>query len=110
MRLRIEVRNARRGFTDERNAAVGVSPAALLNHLPDELTEGDGDDKPATAAALNTPAAVAAAPNGDIYIADTLNNRIRMVDHITGNIQTVAGDGETGGAGDIERSARCTAG
>ena len=39
----------------------------------------DGDDKPATEAALNTPSAVAAAPNGDIYIADTLNYRVRMI-------------------------------
>ena len=44
----------------------------------------DGDEKPATEAALNTPSAVAAAPNGDIYIADTLNYRIRMVDAKTG--------------------------
>jgi GT2 family glycosyltransferase/DNA-binding beta-propeller fold protein YncE len=56
----------------------------------------DGDDKPATEAALNTPSAVAAAPNGDIYIADTLNNRIRMIDHATGLIRTIAGDGTTG--------------
>jgi GT2 family glycosyltransferase/sugar lactone lactonase YvrE len=61
----------------------------------------DGDDKPATEAALNTPNAVVAAPNGDIYIADTLNNRIRMVDHATGFIHTVAGDGQPGGSGPI---------
>ena len=56
----------------------------------------DGDDKPATEAALNTPSAVAAAPNGDIYIADTLNYRIRMIDAKTGLIHTVAGDGTAG--------------
>jgi DNA-binding beta-propeller fold protein YncE len=56
----------------------------------------DGDEKPAIEAALNTPAAVAAAPNGDIYIADTLNYRIRMVDAKTGLIHTVAGDGAPG--------------
>jgi len=61
----------------------------------------DGDDKPATQAALNTPSAVAAASNGDIYIADTLNNRIRMIDHATGFIHTVAGDGETAEDGPI---------
>ncbi|MCC7417145.1 MAG: glycosyltransferase [Acidobacteria bacterium] len=55
----------------------------------------DGDDQPAIAAALNMPSAVAAAPNGDIYIADTLNNRIRVVAHATGRIHTVAGTGET---------------
>ena len=42
----------------------------------------DGDDKPATEAALHTPNAVAVAPNGDIYIADTLNYRVRMIDHV----------------------------
>jgi O-antigen biosynthesis protein len=61
----------------------------------------DGDDKPAIDAALNTPSAVATAPNGDIYIADTLNNRVRMIDHATGFIHTVAGDGQTGGDGPI---------
>jgi len=57
----------------------------------------DGDDKLATEAALNNPDAVATAPNGDIYIADTLNNRIRVVDHATGFIHTVAGDGQVAG-------------
>jgi len=61
----------------------------------------DGDEKLATEAALNTPSAVACAPNGDIYIADTLNNRVRMIDHATGFIHTVAGDGTTGASGPI---------
>ena len=61
----------------------------------------DGDEKPATEAALNTPSAVAAAPNGDVYIADTLNYRVRMVEAKTGIIHTVAGDGEPGDAQDV---------
>src|SRR6202022_214828 len=56
----------------------------------------DGDDQTATEAVENTPSAVAAAPNGDIYIADTLNYRIRMIDAKTGLIHTVAGDGSPG--------------
>ena len=56
----------------------------------------DGDEKFATQAALNTPSAVAAAPNGDIYIADTLNYRVRVIDAKTGLIHTVAGDGTAG--------------
>jgi len=56
----------------------------------------DGDDKPATEAALNNPSGVAAASNGDIYIADTLNFRVRMIDHATGFIHTIAGDGKAG--------------
>jgi DNA-binding beta-propeller fold protein YncE len=58
----------------------------------------DGDDKAATEAALDTPSAVACAPNGDIYVADTLNYRVRMIDAKTGLIHTVAGDGEAGDA------------
>jgi DNA-binding beta-propeller fold protein YncE len=56
----------------------------------------DGDLKPAVEAALNTPSAVATAANGDIYIADTLNYRIRMIDAKTGLIHTVAGTGMPG--------------
>jgi O-antigen biosynthesis protein len=56
----------------------------------------DGDEKPAIDAALNTPSAVATAPNGDIYIADTLNYRVRMIEAKTGVIHTVAGDGSPG--------------
>jgi len=61
----------------------------------------DGDEKPATEAALNTPSAVAAAPNGDVYIADTLNYRVRMVEAKTGLIHTVAGDGTPGDMDDV---------
>jgi hypothetical protein len=35
-----------------------------------------------------------------VYIADTGNNRVRRVDHATGNITTVAGNGTAGLAGD----------
>jgi sugar lactone lactonase YvrE len=61
----------------------------------------DGDDQLATSAALNTPSAVAAAPNGDIYIADTMNYRVRMIDAKTGVIHTIAGDGTPGDANDV---------
>jgi GT2 family glycosyltransferase/sugar lactone lactonase YvrE len=61
----------------------------------------DGDDKPATEAALDTPSAVAAAANGDIFIADTLNYRVRVVSARTGLIHTVAGDGNAGDLKDV---------
>jgi GT2 family glycosyltransferase len=62
-----------------------------------------GDGASALIATLNTPSAVAAAPNGDIYVADTLNYRVRMIDHTTGFIHTIAGDGtpaDDGAVGD----------
>ncbi len=56
----------------------------------------NGDGIAATDATLDSPSAAVAAPNGDIYIADTLNYRIRRIDHVTGQIDTVAGDGGPG--------------
>ena len=69
----------------------------------------DGDEKLATEAAFNTPSAVAAAPNGDIYIADTLNYRVRMIDAKTGLIHTVAGDGAPGDAVNVGDGGPATA-
>jgi sugar lactone lactonase YvrE len=55
-----------------------------------------GDDGgPSTAARLNAPRDVWADAVGNIWIADTANGRIRMVDHTTGVITTVAGGGAT---------------
>ena len=50
-----------------------------------------GDGQSAVAAYLYEPLAIAAYPNGDILIADTKNNRIRVVSFTTGVINTVAG-------------------
>jgi ABC-type amino acid transport substrate-binding protein/DNA-binding CsgD family transcriptional regulator/sugar lactone lactonase YvrE len=54
-----------------------------------------GDDGPASAAQLDSPEAVAVDTSGNLYIADTGNNRIRVVNGATGVITTVAGGGVT---------------
>ena len=54
-----------------------------------------GDGGPATRARLNSPAGVAAGDQGELYVSDTLNHRLRLVD-AAGTITTVAGTGETG--------------
>ena len=58
-----------------------------------------GDGGPATEAKLNFADAIAAGPDGTLYIADAGNNRIRMVDE-DGTITTVAGNGAAGFSGD----------
>jgi hypothetical protein len=55
---------------------------------------GDGGD--ALSALLDSPFSVAVDKQGDIYIADTKNNRIRMVSAATNIITTVAGTGVAG--------------
>jgi sugar lactone lactonase YvrE len=55
-----------------------------------------GDGEIAAAAALSSPQDVAFDATGNLYIADTSNNRVRRVDSETGRIETVAGNGEFG--------------
>ena len=59
-----------------------------------------GDTGLATAAKLNSPNEIAVDTAGNIYIADTTNNRVREVYAATGIINTIAGDGSTAFAGD----------
>src|SRR5579859_8271885 len=58
-----------------------------------------GDGSAASGAFLNTPTALVFDAAGNLYIADTLNNRIRKVG-TDGNINTFAGNGEAYSAGD----------
>jgi sugar lactone lactonase YvrE len=59
-----------------------------------------GDGGPATSAELNFPNGEAIDGNGDLFIADSLNNRVRKLTVATGVITTVAGDGASGYSGD----------
>ncbi len=59
-----------------------------------------GDNGHATQAMLASPIAVTCNDDGDLYIADHRNSRIRKVDAATGTITTVAGTGEQGYSGD----------
>ena len=69
-----------------------------------------GDGGPATGAKLSQPAGAAVDASGNLVIADTNNQRIRVVASSTGmfygqlmtagDIYTVAGDGSTGDTGD----------
>jgi len=59
-----------------------------------------GDSGPATNAQLDNPTWVAVDSSDNLYITDALNNRIRKVEHATGIISTIAGNGITGYSGD----------
>ena len=51
-----------------------------------------GDGLPATEAPVNAYG-VAVAPNGDLYVSDAFNHRVRRVDAHTGILSTAVGTG-----------------
>ena len=59
-----------------------------------------GDGGPALNATLSGPVGLAMTPGGDLLIADSGNNRIRSVDLVTDQIQTIAGSASGGFSGD----------
>ena len=59
-----------------------------------------GDNGPALLAAFDGIHNFAVATNGDLYLADTWNCRVRKIDSKTGIVSTVAGTGEKGFSGD----------
>jgi len=59
-----------------------------------------GDGGAATSAQLNYPTGVCADASGNVYIADTYNDRIRKITSSTGIISTIAGTGTGGYSGD----------
>ncbi|MBC7554055.1 MAG: hypothetical protein H7257_08750, partial [Taibaiella sp.] len=61
---------------------------------------GDGGAATATAARFNTPTGVTMDTAGNLYIFDKNNNRVRRVDHSTGILTTIAGNGSSTYSGD----------
>jgi uncharacterized protein (TIGR03437 family) len=76
------------------DATTGILTLAAGNGTPGF----SGDNGLAISAQLSSPGGVAVDSAGDLYIADTLNNRVRKVSN--GVIITVAGNGTPGSGGD----------
>jgi trimeric autotransporter adhesin len=82
----------------EVSAGTGVITTVAGNNAAGGGYSGDGGL--ATSAQLDSPTAVAVDSAGDLYIADSFNQRIREVSAGTGVITTVAGNGHYGYSGD----------
>ena len=86
--------------SDEDNRVRMVNAAGVVTTVAGAREAGfGGDGGPATRALLNTPTGLATDARGNLYIADTFNDRVRMVNPV-GVITTVAGNGQFGFDGD----------
>ena len=81
-----------------------VDPTGIITTLAGTSTPGfSGDGNLGTRARLNRPQGIAVDDRGHLFIADTDNHRIRLLDLTTGLIQSIGGTGsgrldlETGG-------------
>ncbi len=88
-------------MADQHNQRIRkVSAGGTITTVAGNSTAGfSGDSGPAISASLNGPTAVAVDSGGNLYFADTSNNRIRKVS-AGGTISTVAGNGTCTFAGD----------
>jgi sugar lactone lactonase YvrE len=81
-----------------RKVAAGTGIISTVAGIGTQAFAGDGGA--ATAAALDSPAAVAIDGSGNLYVADLQNSRIRKIAAGSGIISTVAGNGTSGFSGD----------
>jgi uncharacterized protein (TIGR03437 family) len=77
-----------------------ISEGVLTTLAGNGTPSYSGDGASATAAQLDGPSGVAVGPSGVVYIADTLNQRVRAVAP-GGILSTLAGSGAAGFNGDI---------
>jgi sugar lactone lactonase YvrE len=88
--------------SDQKNhrvARVDIRTGAITNLAGGGGAGFAGDGGPALAARLNLPAAAVEDREGNVYIADSGNHRIRKID-VHGTIHTLAGTGQPGDSGD----------
>ncbi len=72
---------------------VTVATGIITTIAGNGIASFSGDNSVATSASLSSPSGVALDAAGNIYIADSNNNRIRKVNAATGIITTIAGIG-----------------
>lgn len=83
------------------NVVREVTSGGIISTLAGTGSQGySGDGTPASHSRLNGPQSVAVDKTGNVYIADQMNSRVRMVTTSTGIITTIAGTGVPGYSGD----------
>lgn len=84
--------------SDEGNHKIRkISPDGTVSTLAGNGTAGDRDDKEGKLATFNQPAGIAVNSEGNVFVADQLNHKIRIVSP-DGSVSTLAGNGFAGSA------------
>ncbi len=105
-------------FSDSKNNIIRkIDKRGFIRRIAGNLKAGySGDEGPAENASLSEPNGIFIDANDNIYIADTLNNRVRVVyskgkvagltvkNPVKGYIYTIAGNGQPGAGGDKGKS------
>jgi hypothetical protein len=94
----VAVDNAGNIYIADTNRIRKVSNGVITTVAGNGTAGFSGDNGSATVAELDFPSAVAVDSAGNLYIADSLNLRIRKV--LNGVITTIAGNGTYGFSGD----------
>ena len=75
--------------------------SGVITTIAGNSTQGyAGDSGPSQTAKLALPRGLSLDQQGNVYIADSANHRVRRIEGSTGTITTIAGDGTQGFAGD----------
>ena len=78
-----------------------LTTAGTLTTVAGSGTQGfSGDGGPAAQAAFDSPEAVVSDAQGNLFVADTGNHRVRRIDAASGIVTTVAGTGAPASSGD----------
>ena len=100
------------GVLTAARAAVPTGPAGHIQTIAGNMQNFQqfgysGDGGPASQAQLYNPRAIGFGQNGDVFIADALNQRIRKID-ANGVISTFAGSGPVDSGGQLQNGATPT--
>jgi len=92
---------------NERVRKVDLTTGIISTVAGNGVTGFSGDGDLAIKSQLSNPLGLAVDNQGDLFISDRNNNRIRKINMSTGIINTIAGTGEAGfsGDGDLARNA-----
>ncbi len=79
---------------------INLQMGTIETFAGDGMYRFGGDDGPAARASFYSPQDIEFGPDGNLYVADSGNHRIRMIEMATGTVRTVAGTGAHGYSGD----------